>query len=304
MTRCIGWGPKTTWNGSHIHIQCVLDNSYVVDGQMDPPSFHCHQTCWCRVWGVDQFPGLQWVYKWCQGALVEAPKPQWFPHYSIHMERVVGHLFRADTGQMDPPSFNYHHTCWPRVWGVFGWCLGKREATNDVSVDWLRPQTHMEWLLHPLQTYKMCLRTFICCVYGQMDPPSLHYHHTCWPKVWGVSWFPWTQWGYKWCHGALVEAPDPHGMVPTSTPYICKVWQGVWELKTFIWCRWAVGSTIIIPLPPFLLAQNFQIRGISYVTARLLEMTNDVMVHWLRPQTHMERFPHRFFNKYYFIATS
>jgi hypothetical protein len=34
------------------------------------------------------------------------------------------------------------------------------------------------------------------------------------------------------------------------------------------------------------------------------EFTNDVKVHWLRPQTHMECFSHRFFNKYYFIATS
>ena len=152
MSRCIGWGPKTTWNGSHIHIQCVLDNSYVVDGQMDPPSFHCHQTCWCRVWGVDQFPGLQWVYKWCQGALVEAPKPQWFPHYSIHMERVVVHLFRADTGQMNPPS-----------------CLS---------------------------------------------------YHTCCPRIHGVGRFPGSQQDYKWCQGALVEAPNPHGLVVTPTPII------------------------------------------------------------------------------------
>ncbi len=33
--------------------------------------------------------------------------------------------------------------------------LGHSWAANDVKVHWLRPQTHMEWFSHPLQTYKV-----------------------------------------------------------------------------------------------------------------------------------------------------
>ena len=32
--------------------------------------------------------------------------------------------------------------------------LGHSKATNDIKVQWLRPQTHMEWFPHPLHTYK------------------------------------------------------------------------------------------------------------------------------------------------------
>jgi hypothetical protein len=41
--------------------------------------------------------------------------------------------------------------------------LGHSEATNDVKVQWLRPQTHMEWFPHPLHTYtrSLSLRPFI-----------------------------------------------------------------------------------------------------------------------------------------------
>ncbi len=52
MQGWIGWGPRPTCNGSHIHsihIQGIWDHSYVVavDGQMGPPSCHYHHTC-CR----------------------------------------------------------------------------------------------------------------------------------------------------------------------------------------------------------------------------------------------------------------
>ena len=43
MLRCIDWGPKPTWNGFYmhsIHRQYVLDHSYGVNLQMDPPSRH------------------------------------------------------------------------------------------------------------------------------------------------------------------------------------------------------------------------------------------------------------------------
>ena len=52
MQGWIGWGPRPTWNGSHIHsihiqVQGVWDHSYAVDGEMGPTSCHYHHTC-CR----------------------------------------------------------------------------------------------------------------------------------------------------------------------------------------------------------------------------------------------------------------
>jgi hypothetical protein len=37
------------------------------------------------------------------------------------------------------------------------------KASNDVKVHWLRPQTHMEWFPHPLNTYTIHFRPFIWC---------------------------------------------------------------------------------------------------------------------------------------------
>jgi hypothetical protein len=59
------------------------------------------------------------------------------------------------------------------------------------------------------------------------------YIFTRWKKFWG-----W-QLGYKWCHGALVEAPDPHGMVPTSTSKIYKVFENIQSL-------WMVFENILM----------------------------------------------------------
>ena len=63
-------------------------------------------------------------------------------------------------------------------------------------------------------------------------------------------------------HGWLVEAPYPHGMVPTSIIYIHKV------LRPFICCGWADGSTIM-PFQLYLLAKSFGSWQISWTTVRL-----------------------------------
>ncbi len=49
--------------------------------------------------------------------------------------------------------------------------LGHSKATNDVKVQWLRPQTRMEWFPHPLHTYTRSLRPFICC--GRVDGSTI-----------------------------------------------------------------------------------------------------------------------------------
>ena len=54
-------------------------------------------------------------------------------------------------------------------------------------------------------------------------------------------------------------------------------------LRTFICCGWTDGSTIM-PLPPYV--PCVEIREFTNFLGHSLA-TNDVMVHWLRPQTHI-----------------
>jgi len=82
----------------------------------------------------------------------------------------------------------------------------------------------------------------------------------------------------------LVEAQDPHGMVPTSTPYIYKVFEIIHML--WLWMGRLVhhhATTTILVAAEFRELADFL--GHS-------KATNDVKVQWLRPQTHMEWFPH------------
>ncbi len=54
----------------------------------------------------------------------------------------------------------------------------------------------------------------------------------------------------KRCHGAVFEAPDPHGMLPTSTSNMCKVMEIIHTL--LLWRMVSLGS-IITPSPQLLL---------------------------------------------------
>ncbi len=45
----------------------------------------------------------------------------------------------------------------------FGWNPWSFLASNELIIQWLRLQTHMEWSPHPLHTYTRCLSSFICC---------------------------------------------------------------------------------------------------------------------------------------------
>ena len=76
------------------------------------------------------------------------------------------------------------------------------------------------------QTHKMWLTTFICCgwVYGSVIVP-LSSHLLA--QIWEVS----LQMMPRW----LVEALNPHGMVPTSTPNIYKVIDNLQMLRIVIW---------------------------------------------------------------------
>jgi hypothetical protein len=79
------------------------------------------------------------------------------------------------------------------------------------------------------------------------------------------------------------KALDPDGMAPTSTSNIYKVFGNIPMLWMGRWIQYLGNTTII------LVGQDF--RELSKFLGHSLA-TNDVMVNWLRPQTHMECFPH------------
>ncbi len=218
ISRCIGWGPKPTWNGSHIHfkhILGVLAPSYAVDGEMDPP---CHAT------------------------------PIIFAHLDIR----------------ELANF-----------------LGCSWATNDVKVHWLRPQIHLEWFPYPLQKCIWCFSTFICC----WCEAGIHHHGTViifahleireeLAKFVG---------SYKWCQVALDEPPEPHGMmVLNSSSNIYMEFDNIHMLWMGRWIRHHATSIIIV---------CFKFGELAKFVCRSWA-TNDVALHWFRPQTHMEWFPH------------
>jgi hypothetical protein len=80
----------------------------------------------------------------------------------------------------------------------------------------------------------------------------------------------------------MVEAQDPHGMVPTSTPYIYKVFETIHMLWMGGWVHHYAITTILVS-PKFRELADFL--GHS-------EAINDARVDWLMPKTHMEWFSH------------
>jgi hypothetical protein len=78
----------------------------------------------------------------------------------------------------------------------------------------------------------------------------------------------------------MVEAPHPHGMVHSSTPYIYKVFQTIHMLWMGRWVHHLATTTILV-------AAEF--RELADFLGHC-EATNDVKVKWLRPHTHMEWF--------------
>ncbi len=85
------------------------------------------------------------------------------------------------------------------------------------------------------------------------------------------------QLGYKWCHSTLFKVLAPYGLVSIPHPLI----KGVWDHS------YAVDGQMDLSfwkLTEFLVQRWFTI--------------NDVMVHWLRPKTHMEWFPFHIHSKH------
>ena len=163
-------------------------------------------------------------YKWCHGALVVVPDPHGMV---FKLTRNISKVFEKIYEPLMGWWIHHHATS-----SIFV-CLKFRElagflshtwATSDVMVHWLRPQTHMEWVSCPLKTYPRCFQTFI--FYKLVDGSTIMPYPPCLfgsNLRSGVEFLGHTWATYVWCHGALAEAPDPHGMVFTPNQNISKV---------------------------------------------------------------------------------
>ena len=92
---------------------------------------------------------------------------------------------------------SYHHSCWLAGpdFGRLARIPGSQWSSNanDVKVHWLRPQTHMEWFPHPLQTYTWCFEhSFLYCGWanGSTIMSLTPYLLACLSRTWflGVHW--------------------------------------------------------------------------------------------------------------------
>ena len=115
----------------------------------------------------------------------------------------------------------------------------------------------------------------------EMDPPSCNFHHDCSSQINWDGGIHGSHFGYIWCHGALIEAPDPHRMIPTSTPIIYEVFESIHKLWMGRWIHHHASSTIFMKL---------KFRELAEFMGHTLA-TYDVILHWLRPQTHMKFVP-------------
>jgi hypothetical protein len=181
MSRCFGWGPRHTWNGSQFYK--VFGNIHMLFLWMGR-WIHHHVTTTILVGPeFSNFP-KSWVsafgYKWCHDGFVETPDPHGMASTSTpntYKAFVNIHVLWMGT-RIYPPSCQYRHTCWPRFQRIVR-ILGSQLVYKwSQQVHWLRPQTHMECFPHPLLTYTRCLRTFIWCCGEADDSQWCHYTST------------------------------------------------------------------------------------------------------------------------------
>ena len=137
MSRCFGWGPRHTWNGSQFYK--VFGNIHMLFLWMGR-WIHHHVTSiilvceWLSL--LADFLGHRGAAKLCQGWLVEAPTP----HCMLLTSTWCCGWTNGSTIMPLPSSllvYNFHS------WQI-SWIAARCEATNAVKVDQLWPKTHME----------------------------------------------------------------------------------------------------------------------------------------------------------------
>ena len=280
MSWCIDWGSWSTSNDSHIHskhIQGVWEHSYSVDEEMDPPSCNFHHDCSSQINWDGGIHGSHLGYIWCHTALVEAPDPHEVCSNSTpNMFKMFESIHMLGTGR-----WIHHHASSTMIVHLklieMAEFTGHTWATYDVELHWLRPQTHMKlFQLH--SKHVQCVWEHSYAGDGEMDPPSCLFHHD------HSSQFSWdgeihrSHLGYIWCHTAVIEVLDPHGMIPTSTPNMFKVFENI----HILWMRrWIHHHAISIMIVHLKLIEMAEFTGHTWATY-------DVILHWLMPQTHMK----------------
>ncbi len=144
-------------------------------------------------------------------------------------------------------------TSWLNSWS---WVLGSCWVTAGLQMmtRCICPKTHIDcgFHIHSKQPYTtMCLRTFIWCCWADGHHHATSTIFVClefmkFAKLLGHSGAA----NGMWCHGAFVEAPDPHGMVLTSTPTnMCyKAFENIHMLLMGRWIHNHTTSTIFSSL--------------------------------------------------------
>jgi hypothetical protein len=107
----------------------------------------------------------------------------------------------------------------------------------------------MEWSPHPLHTYAWCLTSLICCGWEHWTsimllPQKQNIFIRVFEFGWNCGWLPCA----KSSNDAMIETPDLHGMVPTSSSYICEVF----NIIHMLWMQGldlnhAVTTNIVVP---------------------------------------------------------
>ena len=154
--------------------------------------------------------------------------------------------------------------------------IGAGRSPSDVVMSWLRLQTHLECIPHPCHMYTQCFSTLICR--GWAYGCTLTLLRLC------------RSGGEFWIIGvgrSLSNAGMSWLRLQThleSTPHPCHMYTKCFS--TLICCGWAYGSALTLL---HLCRSGVDLRKIG-----LSPSPSDVVLSWLRLQTHLECIPHPF----------
>ena len=154
---------------------------------------------------------------------------EWFPHLLHTYKRWLTTIICCGWG------YGSIIVPLPKHWLILIWEERRSNPWSLLGAKWSHcAKIQVEWFQHLLNTWERWLTTFICCGWGYR--PIIMPLPVRWLiQIWEEASNPWSLLGAEWGNCALVEAPNPRGMVPTPTPYIWKVidnnhmlWMGIW----------------------------------------------------------------------------
>ncbi len=222
-------------------------------------------------------PGIEMLS--CCSSWGSRPKWNCSHIHSKHMQSVWDHSYAVDHRYWDQSSCHYHNSGWHILW-IRAKFPGHTWNWNNFMLQWLRLQTHIKWFSHLLQTYSKWFRTFICCGWALgsiIMPYSQHMLalglRRCFQFTPGIETMACCSgWGSRptlndshhifwhmqsvWDHSYVV---DEHHCNPSSCHYHNPCWHRFW------------------------VSAKFPVRTWNW---------NNVMLQWLKLQTHIKWFSH------------